>query len=222
MKKLFVIFFSILICLNTCICVSAVDYDRELYSIQLPDDYDWIQEESYISDNGSTFSVSTSDNTKEKKSIADMSKKDIEKHVGEMEQLSSAAMSIVGRDGKIEVVSTEKVDHPNGQKALVTVFKTTAKKEDGTVTTKFQKMYEFTGVKNQFRFTYTASDEKFIDDLDASFDSIVIKETEAESRLDKLGSAGILAVFAILICLGIARFIKGSNPYNLDNKKKKK
>lgn len=221
MKKMFVIFFSILICLNTCICVSAVNYDRELYSIQLPDDYDWMQEESYISDNGSTFTVSTSDNTKEKLCIADMSEEDIKEHVGEIEKLSSAAMSVVGRDGKIEVVSSEKVEHPKGMTALVTVFKTSAKKEDGTVTTKLQKMYEFTGVNNKIRFTYTAAEEKQIDALDASFDSIVIKEAEAESRLDKLGSVAMFMVFAILICLGIARFIRGSNTGKNKSKKKK-
>ena len=206
MKKLFVVFLSVLLCLQVGLCVCAVDYEMDLYTVQLPDDYDWVKEDSFISDNGSNFSVSYSDNTKEKACIADMSKKDIEEYASEIETMSAAAMSVVGKDGKIEVISSEKVEHPNGKTALVTVFKTSAKSDDGD-TVKYQKRYEFTCVEKSYKFTYTAAKKEYIDDLDDAFDTIVINEAEIESRQDKMGSIGLFCVLAILILLGIIRFI---------------
>lgn len=211
MKKLFILFLSALLCLQTGLCVWAVNYERELYSVQLPDDYDWVQEESYISDNGSTFSVTCSDNTEEKLCIADMSEKDIAEYTGEIERLSSEAMAAFGREGKIEIVSSEKVEHPNGKTALVTVCRTGAKSGDGT-TVRLQKIYEFTGVNNKFTFTYTAVEEELIDDLDDAFASIVVNEAEIDSRWDKVGSAALFGGMIILICLGIYRFMAKPAP----------
>lgn len=213
MKKIFVFVFSLFLVLQTMPFANAYIYDTNpLYTIEMPEDFTCVKEDCFVSTGADdkTFSVTMTPNGEEKFCIADMNDKEIQEYAQTIATQGSQAYESLGMDGAMTVVSAEKTKHPNGKTALVVVFKTVVKTESKTKE-KFQKICEFSGVDNKFTFTYT-SKENQIKDLDEAFLSIDIKETQIESRADKLTSAAIFGGVVFVILLGIFRFIKRT-PY---------
>ena len=218
MKKLPVFIIGFVLCLQCAVCAGAQVFEAELYSVNLPDGFYQAKEGGYISDNGSTFAVTLSDNSEVKLCFADMNEKKIDEYTSMIAEASTDAFASVGMEGEIAIVSSEKVKHQNGKTAIVTVVKTSAVM-NGKKVESFQKMYEFTGENNKFTFAYTPGEESSIDDLDEAFNSIEIKEAEIDSMSDKAVSALMYIAILLLIIVGIAKFFIKPKPKKKKDKK---
>ena len=113
----------------------------------------------------------------------------------------------MGKAGGTEVVSVSKIKHQSGKTALVILYNTYMVK-DGEKVSHLQKAYTFSCEDNVYSFVYTPHNDKDIDKFDSSFDSINIPEPEIKSIVSKIKEACIVAVFFLLIILGIVRFLR--------------
>lgn len=213
MKKLFALFFALIFVLQTMPFVSAYTYDSNpLYTIEMPEDFRCVQDDCFVGlgDDDKTFSVAMTPNAEENFCIADMNDEEVQKYAQTVATQGAQAFESLGMNATMTVVSAEKIKHPNGKIALVAVFKTVVKTA-GKTKEKYQKICEFSGEENKFTFTYTSKEDQ-IKDMDESFLSIVVNETQIESRSDKLSSAAIFVGVILVLLLGILRFIKRT-PY---------
>lgn len=208
MKKLFVLFLSLLMVLQTVIFVSAGFYDGDSrYTISLPENFRQVGENRFRADDNSEFSVTFEDNKEQQFCVADMSDKDIDEYIKTMETESKALLKEVGVDGSIKIISAEKIKHSNGQYALVVSLETTYTVE-GKTTVKYQKIYGFSCVENKMSFTYTVDDKKDLNGFDEAFDTIVVNEKKVESILDKLTTVAIYAGIFVVLLLVVIVFVK--------------
>ncbi len=213
MKKIFVLVFGLLFILQTMPFANAYTYDTNpLYTIEMPEEFSCVKEDCFVStgEEDKTFSVAMTPNVEEKFCIADMNDKEVQEYAQTVATQGTKAYKSLGVVGSMDVVSAEKIKHPNGKTALVIVFKTVVK-SDGKTKEKYQKICEFSGVDNKFTFTYTSKKNQ-IKDMDESFLSIVVNETQIESKADKLTSAVLFGGVILVVLLGILRFIKRT-PY---------
>lgn len=180
------------------------------FTIQLPDDFDEVQEMKFIADDESNLGVTIREYTDDDKRycLEDMSQSELEERAQLLSDISALGFASIQSDGFIEVVSVKKIEHKNGLNAAVMVFKTTVTKE-GVEYVRYQKVYEFTCSKHIYTFTYTSSEGGSPDAADESFDSITINESEKKGLLGNFVSKGIpvLVLFTFVI-LGIVRFIR--------------
>lgn len=208
MKKLFVLFLSLLMVFQTVIFVSAGVYNGDSrYTIDLPENFSQIGENKFRADDKSEFSVTFEDNKEEQFCVADMSDKDIDEYIVAMETESKALLKDVGVDGSIKIISAEKIKHTNGRYALVISLETKYTVE-GETTVKYQKIYGFSCVENKMSFTYTVDDKEKLNDFEDSFDSIVINEKKVESKLDKLTTVATYVGIIIVVLVLIIWFVK--------------
>lgn len=206
MKKFFALFFALALLVTALPCGASYLFDgNPLYSIELPDDYDLVDEDKYISDNGDTLVVSCEPNS-DKFCVADLSETEIKEYAQKLADEGTQAFKSLDMDGKMEIVSHKIIENINGKAALVITLKTSAKKETGE-TVRLQKIYEFTGEENKYIFAYTAKKDENIDALDEYFNTIVIKEKQIESKKDKLVTLGMCAGVVVLIFVGVIKFI---------------
>ncbi len=202
-----------LLCLTVAfvLCVNAYAVERKyenMYSIDLPEEYYEIEEHKFIGDDDSTFSVTIDENTDGEYSVENLSRKELEENAKTLAESAKEAFESINEDGGMELVSVEKIKHPNGKTAAVTVYKTYMTDGKKNVS-HLQKIYEFAGVNNKYTFIYTAEKDEDIDSLDDAFNSINIFEAEAESTFDKIVNTAALAGLVCLFLLGIFRFIRG-------------
>lgn len=214
MKKAITLIFILVMLFSFAISVNAEEFNgADLFSVDLPEGFEQTGTDTtnytFTHKSGDTFSVSYSDNTQEDAifSPADMSKKDIEKYTNTVSEESKLIMKDFAEDFNIEFLSGEKIKHKNGKTALACQTKTTTTKNDKTVIY-YQTMYEFGGVDYKYTFTYTTADEKNKNNFADVFDSINIFEGETESNLDKLTGYAVAGGLALLIIMGIIRFIR--------------
>ena len=206
MKKFFALFFPLALFMTMVTCNATYLFEENpLYSIELPDDYDLVGADKFISDNGDTFAVSYESNTDDF-CVADLKDEDMKEYAEALAEEGGQAFKLLGMDGKMEVVSYKKIENINNKTALVITLKTSVKKESGE-TVRLQKIYKFSGKDNKYTFTYTATDEKDIDALDDAFNTIVIKEEQIESKKDNLVTLGMCAAVVALIFVGVIKFI---------------
>ena len=180
------------------------------FTIQLPDDFDEVEEMKFIGDDDSNLGVTISEYTEDDKDycIEDMSLDELKQRAQILAATSALGFASVQMEGFMEVVSVEKIKHQNGLNAVVMSLKTTVKTEDGE-SVRYQKVYEFTCKDHIYSFTYTSATGGTLDDLDESFDSITINEGEKRGLLGNFIHKGIPAlVFFVIIVLGIVRFVR--------------
>ena len=208
MKKFVLVFLSLLIILQCIVISGAVVYDGDSrYTIDIPENFQRVGENKFLSDDNSNLYVSFADNTQEQFCVADMSDKDIKEYSDKIVTESKALLLSFGIDADISVVSAEKVKDDNGTYFFIMVLETSYVK-DGKTQTDYQKIYEFSGVENKISFTYTTDKKEQMNDMNGAFDSLVIKEEQVESKLDKIKTAGFYADVVVVILLVVIVFVK--------------
>ncbi len=221
MKKILSMFLILALSCSLCISTGAVFFDGVEYTMDIPEEYQQVSLDTFEADDGSNFTISYEDNTEIGFCVKDMSKKDVQEYAELIVQEGTGAISILSADCKIELVSAEKIEHSSGKSALVIVLKTTMIK-DGKTLIHYQKMYQFAGQKQKYTFIFTPKNEKDIDSLDKTFDSLKIVEPEATGKTGLLEEGLLLGVLVLFIILGIVRFIRKSDSDKKPNKPKKK
>lgn len=215
MKKATRLILILFIFCSFAVSVNAEEFNgADLFTVDVPEDFEQtganLSDFNFINNkNGDTFTVSYNDNTSEAYIFcpANMSKKDIEEYLNALSTESDNVMKDYVDDFELELLSVEKIKHPNGKKALVFQTKTTItqNKKDNIY---YQTLYEFGGAYYKYTFTYTTSDEDKKDSFNEVFASINIFEAETESNFDKLVGYAVAGGLALLVVIGIIRFIR--------------
>ena len=207
MRKFLCVCVAALVSASMLVGASAVVVEKEQYTIDLPGHFAEIEESKFIGDNNQTFAVNIDENTSDTICVADMSQRDVEKYMEELTDATETAFASLGREGTAEVLRAEVITHSNGRKALAVTMKTSAKNGDST-TVLYQRIYEFSCVKNHYVLVFTADTEQELDDFQGSFDSIIINEAEDKGFVGDIGAYITVAVIFGLFALGIVRFIR--------------
>ena len=208
MKKLVIVFLSLLVAFQCVVVSGAALYEGDSrYTIDLPEGFSQMGDNNFTADDESGFSVTFEDNVEEQFSVADMSEKDIEEYVKEMEENAKAVLKEYEVDGSVKILSAEKIKHVNGQYAIVMTVETSYT-VDGKTTVNYQKVYGFSCVENKITFTYTVDKKNKLSNFDDAFDSIVIKEKEVESKLDKIKTAAFYVGLIIATAVVVIIFVK--------------
>ena len=206
MKKLIALFFVLALIVTAVPCSAYLFEESSLYTIDLPDDFEYVGEDEFISDNGDTFAVSYEENTDEL-CVEDLGDDDMKEYAEKLATKGVEAFKSLDMEGNIEIISYKKTENINGKTALEIVLKTSVKNEGGEGISHLQKLYLFTCEENIYNFTLTAQEEKDINSLDGALSTIVIKEKQIESKKDNLVTLGMGAVVVVLIFVGVIKFI---------------
>ena len=214
MKKAVSLIFTLLMLFSFAVSVSAEEFNgADLFTVDLPEGFEQsgtvASDYNFIDEDGDTFTISYEDNNAEDQifSPADMSKKDIEEYTNALSDEAETVMKAYADGFELEFLKGEKVKHQNGKTALVCEAKTTVTK-DKKDNIYYQTMYEFGGADYKYTFTYTTTDEAKKDSFNEVFESINIFEGETESNLDKLTGYAVAGGLALLVVIGIIRFIR--------------
>lgn len=214
MKKAVSLIFILIMLFSFAVSASAEVFNgADLFTVDLPEGFERmganISDFNFTNENGDTFTVSYNDNTSEDYIFcpANMSKKNIEEYTNALSTESADVMKDYADSFDLKFLYAEKIKHPNGKKALVCQTKTTItqNKKDNIY---YQTLYEFGGVDYKYTFTYTTEDEEKKDSFNEVFESINIFEAETESNIDKLTGYAVAGGLALLIVMGIIRFIR--------------
>ncbi len=214
MKKAVSLIFTFVMLFSLAVSVNAEEFNgADLFTVDLPEDFRQtggnVSDYTFTNENGETFTISYSDNTQKDDifSPADMSKKEIEKYTNYLSEEAGNVMKDFADNFKLKFLSGEKIKHKNGKTALACETKTTITSGNKN-NVYYQTMYEFGGIDYKYTFTYTTEDEDKTDSFNEVFESINIFEAETETNLDKLKGYAIAGAVAILIIIGIIRFIR--------------
>lgn len=211
MKKICYLITSLVVLSLTCIPVFAYIFDGDsLFTIDIPENFTQTDysDSSYVFQNseGDTFNVSFSAN-EDKFCATGMNEKDIKAHKADYAKDVETAMESFDLEIKSEFISCQKVKTDDGATALVSVIKTTIKKDE-IAETYYQKVYELGGVNNRYTFSFATTDEVRVDSFDESFSSIVLNEATLRSTGENIAVFAFGALIIILIIAGIVRFIR--------------
>ncbi len=208
MKKFLTLFLSLVIFLQITIFAGADVYNKDSrYEIDIPDNFTEVGENSFVTEDNSDFYVTFTDNKEEKVCVADMSDKDVREYVDATLSEGKKLLESQKVDASIKLISAEKIKHNKGIYALVIVLETSFV-QDGAEVVSYKKLRVFSGEEHLITFNYSTDEKEKLDNADDVFASIVIHEEQIESKLDKLKSAGIVAVISILMIIGIVWFVK--------------
>lgn len=214
MKKAVSLIFILIMLFSCAVSASAEVFNgADLFTVDLPEGFEQTSSDSldftFTNKNGDNFSVTYNGNTQEDEvfSPADMSKKDIQEYINMLSESAETVMKDYADEFELKFSSWEKIKHKNGKTALVYRAKTTITKNEKTVVY-YQTIYEFGGVDYKYTFTYTTDDEEKKDSFNEVFESINIFEAETESNIDKLTGYAVAGGLALLIVMGIIRFIR--------------
>ena len=214
MKKAISLIFTFVMLFSFAVSVNAEEFNgANLFTIDLPEDFQ--QDETSTSDfsfensAGDTVTVTYNDNTQKENifSPADMSKKEIEEYTNTIIQETETVMKDQLDGLNLKYLDCEKVKHKNGKTALVSHIETTIEM-NGRKGVYYQTIYEFGGANYKYSFTFTTTDKEKLNSLNDAFDTINIFEAETESNLDKLTGYAVAGGLALLLVLGIIRFIR--------------
>ena len=214
MKKAVSLIFILIMFFSFAVSASAEVFNgADLFTVDLPEGFEQtganISDFNFTNENGDTFTVSYNDNTSEDYIFcpANMSKKNIEEYTNALSTESADVMKDYADSFDLKFLYAEKIKHSNGKIALVCQTKTTItqNKKDNIY---YQTLYEFGGVDYKYTFTYTTDDEEKKDSFNEVFESINIFEAETESNIDKLTGYAVAGGLALLIVMGIIRFIR--------------
>lgn len=213
MKKTASIILGLTIFITFAVSANAALFNgADLFTVDLPEEFAATSETdggfTFENGDGDTFSVSYEENAGEDIFCPEnMSKKDIEKYTGDISAGAKEVMENYADGFDMEFTRQEKVKHQSGKTALVCQMKTTVSR-NGKSEVYYQTMYEFGGADYKYTFTYTAAEEKNNDEFNKVFESINIVEDETPSKLDNLPGYAVMGVVALLVVIGIVRFIR--------------
>ena len=214
MKKAVSIIFVLVMLFSFTMNVKAEVFNgADLFMIDLPDNFQQTGSElsdfSFENENGDTVIVTYDDNTRDDNifSPADMSQKEIEEYTNTLSEEAETVMKDQIEGFQLKYLDCEKIKHKNGKTALVSHIETTIKM-NGKKSVFYQTVYEFGGVNYKYSFTFTTADKEKSNSLTEVFDSINIFEAETESNLDKLAGYAVAGGLALLLVMGIIRFIR--------------
>ncbi|MGN1316833.1 MAG: hypothetical protein ACI4VW_07190 [Acutalibacteraceae bacterium] len=213
MKKTASIFLSLIVLIAFAVSTNAALFNGDdLFTVDLPEDFEATGESdggyTFENEDGDTFSVSYAENDSEDIFCPEnMSKKDIEKYTSDISAGAKEVMENYADGFDMEFTRQEKVKHQSGKTALVCEMETTVTR-DGKTEVFYQTMYEFGGEDYKYTFTYTTAEEKNNDEFNKVFESINIVEDETPSKLDNLPGYALMVAVALLIVIGIVRFIR--------------
>ena len=214
MKKAISLIFTFVMLFSFAVSVNAEEFNgANLFTIDLPEDFQ--QDETSASDfsfensAGDTVTVTYNDNTQKENifSPADMSKKEIEEYTNTIIQETETVMKDQLDGLNLKYLDCEKIKHKNGKTSLVSHIETTIEM-NGRKGVYYQTIYEFGGANYKYSFTFTTTDKEKLNSLNDAFDTINIFEAETESNLDKLTGYAVAGGLALLLVLGIIRFIR--------------
>ena len=214
MKKAISLIFTFVMLFSFAVSVNAEEFNgANLFTIDLPEDFQ--QDETSASDfsfensAGDTVTVTYNDNTQKENifSPADMSKKEIEEYTNTIIQETETVMKDQLDGLNLKYLDCEKIKHKNGKTSLVSHIETTIEM-NGRKGVYYQTIYEFGGANYKYSFTFTTTDKEKLNSLNDAFDTINIFEAETESNLDKLTGYAVAGGLALLLVMGIIRFIR--------------
>ena len=211
MKKLSYLFTVFILLTTLCAPVSAYNFNGDsLFNIDIPETFtqtDYTESSfSFQNSEGDTFNVSFKAND-DKFCATGMNEKDFNSYKQDYAKDVEEAMKAFELEIVSEFISCENVKTDDGATALVSVIKTTLKKDE-RAETYYQKVYEFGGVNNRYTFSLSTTDEKRLDSFDDSFSSIVLNEATLRSTGENIAVYAFASLIVILIIAGIVRFIR--------------
>lgn len=214
MKKAVSLIFTLFMLFSFAVSVNAEEFNgADLFAIDIPKEFEQTQagssDFSFKNEEGDTFTVSYNDNTDEEYifSPADMSKKDIEEYTNLLSEESKNIMVAYADEFELEFLNAEKIKLESGKTAIACKTRVYIKTKDKE-TVHYQTMYEIGGANYKYTFTYTTADKEKKDALDSTLASINVFEAETESNLDKLTGYAVAVGLALLLVMGIIRFIR--------------
>lgn len=211
MKKLCCIITVFIFSAILCLPASAYNFDGgSLFSIDVPENFVETEysDSSYLFENndGDTLNISFSENVDEF-CVKNMREKDFNEYKDAFAEDVKTATEAYEIEIKSEFIACEKVKTNDGTTALMSVIKTTLKKGD-RAETYYQKVYEFGGVNNKYTFAFSTTDEKRLNDLDESLNSIVLNEASFRSTGEAIMLYSFAALIALIFIAGIIRFLR--------------
>ncbi len=211
MKKLCCIITIFIFLATLCVPAFAYNFDgSSLFSIDVPENFVETEysDSSYLFENneGDTLNISFSENVDEF-CVKNMREKDFNEYKDAFAEDVKTAMEAYEIEIKSEFISCEKVKTNDGTTALMSVIKTTLKKGN-RAETYYQKVYEFGGVNNKYTFAFSTTDEKRLNDLDESLNSIVLNEASFRRTGEAIMLYSFAALIAIIFIAGIIRFLR--------------
>ncbi len=211
MKKLSYLITIFIVLTILCIPVSAYNFNGgSLFSIEIPESF--VQTEysdtsfSFENSKGDVFNITFKEND-EKFCAKGMSEKDLTAYKEEYSKDVETVMDAYELEIESEFISCKKVKTNDGATALVSVIKTTLKKDE-RAETYYQKIYEFGGVNNKYTFALSTTNKKSLDSFDEGFSSIVLNEATLRSTGENIAVYAFVSLIIILIVAGIVRFIR--------------
>lgn len=228
MKKLSILLVVLVMLFATTMSVYATDtYNhKELYSIELPDDYKYLEEYStedvpafLKSDESANININfieNSDNT----TFCNLSDDDLESYKKMLKTTISTQYAKQGEvSATVNILTTETKLLANGYTSLTTVVE--SKFQNSTL---YQKTYQFAGVDYIYTVTITTQNRKQLVELDNVIETFKMTEAEliatpdaSDDTTPEEDSSSIISiiVFAVLIIAIIIVVI-------VNNKKQKK
>ena len=211
MKKLCCFITIFIFSATLCLPAFAYNFDgSSLFSIDVPENFVETEysDSSYLFENneGDTLNISFSENADEF-CVKNMREKELNEYKNAFAEDVKAVTEAYEIEINSEFLSCEKVKTNDGTTALMSVIKTTLKKDD-RAETYYQKVYEFGGVKNKYTFSYSTTDEKKLNALDDSLNSIVLNEASFRSTGESIAIYSFVVLIVLLCVAGIVRFIR--------------
>lgn len=214
MKKAVSLIFTLVMLFSFAISASAEVFNgADLFTVDLPEEFQQngasSSDFSFENADGDTVAVTYEDNTQEENifSPADMSEKEIEEYTKTLSEEAENVMKEQTDYFRLKYLDCEKIKHKSGKTALVSHIETTIEM-NGKKGVFYQTLYEFGGVNYKYSFTFTTEDKEKSNSLNDAFDTINIFEAETESNLDKLTGYAVAGGLALLLVIGIIRFIR--------------
>jgi hypothetical protein len=211
MKKLCYLITVFILLITLYSPVSAYSFNgASLFDIDIPESFtqtDYTESSfKFQNSEGDIFNVSFMAND-DKFCATGMNEKDINSYKQDYAKDVEEAMKAFELEIVSEFISCENVKTDDGATALVSVIKTTLKKDE-RAETYYQKVYDFGGVNNRYTFSFSTTDEKRLESFDEGFSSIVLNEATLRSTGESIAVYSFVSLIAILIIAGIVRFIR--------------
>ena len=212
MKKLSILLVVLVMLFATTMSVYAADtYNhKELYSIELPDEYEYIEESSTEeipalekADGSANININYIQNS-DKSTFQNLINEDLESY---KKMLKTSILTEYAKQGmlsaEVNILTVETKELTNGYTTLISVVE--SKFPNGTL---HQKMYQFAGVDYVYTVAITTQNEKQLVELDNVIETFKMTEAELVATPDasddtttEEDSSSIISiiVFAVLI-----------------------
>lgn len=182
MKKLSILLVVLVMVITTSVSVYAANpyTHKELYSIELPDGYEYFEDMSteeipiFVKDNSSAnININYVKNT-ENETLKNLSSEYIENYKETYKNYVLAEYAKQGEtSAELNIIAVEEKELSNGYTSLLTIVET--KLSNGVL---YQKMYQFAGVEYVYTITITSQNKKQLTELDNVIETFKMNEEE--------------------------------------------